>query len=57
MILIRIIMANTNYIDDDMRELMDMMVKAVVPRNRRRSVYRTNWHTPCYSHSRYRKVV
>ena len=43
-------------IDDEMRELLDVMNKAIVPRQKRRAVFRTNWHTPCYSHSRFRRI-
>jgi len=50
-------MATTDYMDDDMRELMDCMSKAIVPKSRRRGVYRTNYHTPYYHDSRYRKVA
>lgn len=43
-----------NFIDPEMRELLDAMSKAIVPRKNRKAVVRTNWHTPCYSHSRYK---
>ena len=46
-----------DYMDDEMKDLLEVMSKAVVPRNRRRAVFRTNWHAPYYSHSRYRKVA
>lgn len=39
--------------DDDMRELMALMNKAVVPMEKRRAVVRTNRHAPYYSKSRY----
>ena len=50
-------MATTDYMDDDMRELMDCMSKAITPKSKRKSVFRTSWHTPYYRDSRYRKVV
>lgn len=43
-----------DYVDAEMRELLDTMKKVVVPRRKRRAVVRTNWYTPCYSHSRFR---
>lgn len=43
-----------DFIDAGMRDLLDTMSKAVVPRSKRKAVVRTNWHTPCYSHSRYK---
>jgi hypothetical protein len=45
-----------DYMDDDMRELMGLMSKAVVPREKRRAVVRTNRHAPYYSKSRYRVI-
>lgn len=45
-----------DYVDDEMRELLDVMGKAIVPRKKRRAVYRTNWHTPHYSHARYKRI-
>ena len=50
-------MATTDYIDPDMQELLGVLGAAIVPKNRRKSVYRTNWRTPYYSHTRYRKVA
>ena len=41
------------YMDEDMRELMEELGKAIVPRRKRRAVVRTNWHTPYYSNKRY----
>lgn len=45
-----------DYIDPEMRELLDAMGTAIVPRNRRNAVVRTNWHAPYYSRSRYRRI-
>ena len=45
-----------DFIDEEMRELLDTMKKAVVPRRRRKAVVRTNWHTPYYSNKRYRSM-
>ena len=44
------------YVDDDMRALMVELGKAVVPREKRRAVVRTNRHAPYYSKSRYRVI-
>lgn len=41
-------------IDPEMRELLDLMATAVVPRSRRRAAVRVNAHAPYYSKSRYR---
>ena len=45
-----------NYIDAEMRELLDVMGTAVVPRKKRKAVVRTNWHTPYYTRGRDRRV-
>ena len=45
-----------NYVDAEMRELLDVMKTAVVPRAKRRACVRTNWHTPCYSDARFRVI-
>jgi hypothetical protein len=45
-----------NFIDPEMRELLGAMSKAVVPRKKRKTVVRINWHTPCYSHSRFKTL-
>lgn len=45
-----------DYIDAEMRELLDAMGKAVVPRSKRKACVRTNWYTPCYSRSRYKRI-
>ena len=47
----------TDYIDPDMKELLGVLGASIVPTNRRRAVFHTNWHTPYYSHTRYRKVA
>jgi len=43
-----------DFIDPEMRDLLDTMHKALVPRSKRKAVVRTNWHTPCYSRNRYK---
>ena len=42
-----------DYIDAEMRELLDAMSKIVVPRARRKARVRTSWHTPYYMKGRY----
>ena len=42
-------------IDPEMQELMALLSKAIVPRNRRKAAVRTNYHAPYYSRSRYSK--
>lgn len=49
-------MNKPDYIDADMRELMDALGKAIVPRSRRMAVYRENLHTPYHSRNRYTRV-
>ena len=49
-------MAQQIEMDAEMRELMDALGKAIVPRNKRKAVYRTNWHTPYYSRGRYQRI-
>ena len=44
-------------IDNDMRELLDVLKAAIVPLSKRKAVYRTNWHTPYYSRERYKRVA
>jgi hypothetical protein len=41
------------FIDAEMRELLDTMQKAVVPRSKRKACVRTSWHTPYYMKGRY----
>lgn len=43
-------------IDPEMRELMALMGRAIVPREKRRAVVRTNRHAPYYTKSRYRVI-
>ena len=43
--------------DNDMRELLDVLKAAIVPPGKRKAVWRTNWHTPYYSARRYKKVA
>ena len=42
-----------DYMDADMRELVEALGRAIVPRKNCRSVYRENLHTPYYSRGRY----
>lgn len=44
------------YIDPEMREIIDALAPAVVPRQNRPARVRTNWHVPYYSRSRYRRL-
>ena len=37
----------------EMRELFDAFSKAIVPKEKRKAVVRTNWHVPYYSRGRY----
>lgn len=43
-------------IDPEMQELMALLSKAVVPRNRRKAVVRTNYRAPYYTKSRYSRI-
>ena len=43
--------------DKEMRELLDVLGKAIVPPGKRKAVWRTNWHTPYYSANRYNRVA
>ena len=45
-----------DFIDADMRELLDELGKAIVPAHKRKPVFRTNWHVPYYSKNRYTKI-
>ena len=45
-----------DFIDAEMRELLDTMGKAVVPRRKRKACVRTNWHTPYYAKGRYSRL-
>lgn len=44
-----------NYIDPDMRELIDALSKCIVPNHK--AVWRTNHHSPYYSQGRYKRVT
>ena len=44
-----------NYIDPDMRELLDALGKAIVPNHK--AVWRENIHVPYYSSGRYKRVA
>ena len=44
-----------NYIDPDMRELIDALSKCIVPNHK--AVWRTNHHSPYYSQGRYKRVA
>lgn len=46
-----------NYIDAEMRSLLDTLNKCIVPAKDRKAVYRTNYHTPYYSRGRYKRVA
>ena len=48
--------ANCDWMDDDMKELMQALSQCVVPRSQRRAVVRTNYHAPYYSRSRYSTI-
>ena len=43
--------------DNEMRELLDALGKAIVPPGKRKAVWRTNLHTPYYSRERYKRVA
>ena len=45
--------ARCDWMDDDMKELMQALSQCVVPRSQRRAVVRTNYHSPYYSRNRY----
>ena len=45
-----------DFIDAEMRELIDVMNKAVVPISKRKAYVKTNWHAPYYSRKRYAKL-
>ena len=49
-------MRRDDHIDPEMRELMDLLVKAIVPSSRRKAVYRVNKHSPYYSDGRWRRL-
>ena len=43
--------------DNEIRELIGLLGKTIVPPGKRKTVWRTNWHTPYYSANRYRRVA
>ena len=44
------------YIDPEMREILDALGTAIVPRSKRPARIRTDWHAPYYSRSRFRRI-
>ena len=40
------------YVDPQMREILNLLGKAIVPREKRKAVVRTNYHRPYYSRGR-----
>lgn len=42
--------------DADMRQLMDVLGKAIVPRSKRKTVYREHLHTSYYSRGRFTRL-
>jgi len=44
-----------NYIDPEMRELIDALSKCIVPNHK--AVWRVNSHVPYYSRGRYKRVA
>lgn len=49
-------MEYTDYMDAEMREIMNALGEAVVPRHKRKTVYRDRLHTPYYSRGRYARL-
>lgn len=45
-----------DYVDPEMRELLDVLGAAIVPRSRRKACVKTAWHTPYYSKKRYTRI-
>lgn len=45
-----------DFIDAEMRELLDAMSKVVVPRSKRKAYVKTNLHTPYYMKGRYTTI-
>ena len=43
--------------DSEMRELLGVLKAAIVQPGKRKTVWRTNYHTPYYSANRYRRVA
>lgn len=44
------------HVDAEMQELLGILGKAIVPREKRRACVRTNWHTPYYTKGRYKRL-
>lgn len=42
--------------DPEMREFMELFARAIVPRNRRRTVVRMNHHSTYYNDNKYRYI-
>ncbi len=42
--------------DPEMRELQELFARAIVPRNRRRTVVRMNYHSTYYNDNKYRYI-
>ncbi len=42
--------------DKEMKELMEALGAAIVPRRKRKAYYHTSWRTPYYRDERYRRV-
>ena len=45
-----------DYVDPEMREILDALGTAIVPRQKRQPRVRTDRHAPYYSPSRYRRL-
>ena len=45
-----------DYVDAEMRELLDTLGKLVVPRSKRKPVEITRWSVPHYSRGRYVRI-
>jgi len=45
-----------DYVDLEMREILDALGTAIVPQSRRKARFRTDWRAPYYSRSRYRRI-
>lgn len=49
-------MNHQDFIDPEMRELLDVLGRAIVPLHKRKPVLRTNLHVPYYSRGRYDRL-
>lgn len=49
-------MSRNENIDPEMRELMGLLGKAIVPRSRRPAVFRVKKHSPYYSDRRWTRL-